>query len=42
MKTVHAGREKLQVTPVAKPPEKAEIAEAGMDSGEVFFDQDQL
>ena len=43
MKTVQAGREKLQVTPLATPgaPADAGIADVGLDSGEVFFDQDQ-
>ncbi|MDQ6927152.1 MAG: hypothetical protein M3159_00635 [Actinomycetota bacterium] len=41
MKTVHAGREKLQVAPHPTAPVAAEIAGADMDSGEVFFDQDQ-
>jgi F0F1-type ATP synthase membrane subunit b/b' len=42
-KTVQAGRERLQVTPLATPgaPVDAGIADAEMDSGEVFFDQDQ-
>ena len=43
MKTVQAGREKLQVAPLSTPgaPADAGIADAEMDSGEVFFDQDQ-
>jgi F0F1-type ATP synthase membrane subunit b/b' len=41
MKTVQAGREKLQVAPHPPAPAAAEIAGADMDSGEVFFDQDQ-
>jgi len=43
MKTVQAGREKLQVTPLATPgaPADAGIADSALDSGEVFFDQDQ-
>ena len=43
MKTVQAGREKLQVAPLSTPgaPAEAGIADADMDSGEVFFDQDQ-
>lgn len=41
MKTVQAGREKLQVAPHPTAPVAAEIAGADMDSGEVFFDQDQ-
>jgi len=43
MKTVQAGREKLQVVPLATPgaPVDAGIADADLDSGEVFFDQDQ-
>jgi len=41
MKTVQAGREKLQVTPHPKAPVGPELADAAMDSGEVFFDQDQ-
>ena len=42
MKTVQAGREKLQVTPVATPaPADAGIPNADLEnSGEVFFDQD--
>ncbi|HEX2274454.1 MAG TPA: hypothetical protein VHG90_11335 [Acidimicrobiales bacterium] len=43
MKTVQAGREKLQVAPLSSPaPADAGIADADLDSsGEVFFDQDQ-
>jgi regulator of protease activity HflC (stomatin/prohibitin superfamily) len=41
MKTVQAGREKLQVTPHPTAPATGEIAGADMDSGEVFFDQDE-
>ena len=43
MKTVQAGREKLQVAPLSNPaPPDAGIADADLDSsGEVFFDQDQ-
>ncbi|MGI9034280.1 MAG: hypothetical protein DLM65_10790 [Candidatus Aeolococcus gillhamiae] len=43
MKTVHGGREKLQIAPLATPgaPAGAGIVDAEMDSGEVFFDQDQ-
>ncbi len=43
MKTVQAGREKLQVAPLSNPaPADAGIADADLDaSGEVFFDQDQ-
>ena len=42
MKTVQAGREKLQVAPVATPaPADAGIPNADLEnSGEVFFDQD--
>jgi F0F1-type ATP synthase membrane subunit b/b' len=42
MKTVQAGREKLQVTPVSTPaPADAGIPNADLEnSGEVFFDQD--
>ncbi|MFN2607511.1 MAG: ATPase [Acidimicrobiales bacterium] len=43
MRTVQGGREKLQVAPLATPgaPPDAGIADAELDSGEVFFDQDQ-
>ncbi|HEX2043625.1 MAG TPA: hypothetical protein VHF24_13410 [Acidimicrobiales bacterium] len=43
MKTVQAGREKLQVAPLSSPaPAEAGIADADLDnSGEIFFDQDQ-
>jgi F0F1-type ATP synthase membrane subunit b/b' len=41
MKTVHAGRERLQLTPVSTPPPEASIPGAEAESGEVFFDQDQ-
>lgn len=41
MKTVHAGREKLQIAPMQKATGESEIPGADMDSGEVFFDQDQ-
>ncbi len=42
MKTVQAGREKLQVAPVATPaPADAGIPNADLEnSGEIFFDQD--
>jgi F0F1-type ATP synthase membrane subunit b/b' len=42
MKTVQAGREKLQVAPVSTPgPADAGIPDADLEnSGEVFFDQD--
>jgi len=42
MKTVQAGREKLKVAPLSTPvAESVGIADAALDSGEVFFDQDQ-
>ena len=42
MKTVQGGREKLKVAPLATPaPAEAGIVDADLDSGEVFFDQDQ-
>jgi len=42
MKTVQGGREKLNVAPLATPaPAEAGIVDAELDSGEVFFDQDQ-
>ncbi|MBA3268599.1 MAG: hypothetical protein H0T70_10140, partial [Acidimicrobiia bacterium] len=41
MKTVQGGREKLKVAPLSTPaPAAAGIADAELDSGEVFFDQD--
>ena len=42
MKTVQGGREKLKVAPSATPaPPEMGIVDADLDSGEVFFDQDQ-
>ncbi len=46
LKTVQAGREKLQVTPMPAPEEPAmgfspEAVNMGTDTGEHFFDQDQ-
>jgi len=42
MKTVQGGREKLKVAPLATPaPAEAGIVDADLDSGEVFFDQDE-
>jgi cell division septum initiation protein DivIVA len=41
MKTVQGGREKLQVAPLQAPPKQPEIPDTQLDSGEVFFDQDQ-
>ena len=40
LKTVQAGREKLQVTPVVVAPPEASIDDAGLDGG-TFFDQDE-
>lgn len=42
LKTVEGGREKLKVAPLSTPaPQSVGIVDAELDSGEVFFDQDQ-
>jgi len=42
LKTVQGGRDKLKVAPLSTPaPDNVGIVDADLDSGEVFFDQDQ-